>query len=541
MKKTVLLIAVLLGLACYSVAQTKNVARECVLFELFTGVNCPYCPAAANGVAQLLDEGKAIAPVAYHTNAFSTALYYTSETNSRASYYGITGYPTLKADGVYTKSGGGGASESNYSQYLNYYNQRIGVESPFTIELTAVPQPDGTCMAHCVVTQVGECTATNIKVMMALTQCNINVTWQGMQGLHHVCRDMIPTHLGTTFTGPSMTIDEPFELNWPKGDCYLTAWVQNYSGNKEVYQAVRLSLAMDLDYDLEVKAVDKVTENNCSGLISPLISVGNAGHFEVTSFDAVVYVSGVEVHRETWTGSLPIGETLDYQMPDVNVGDASEVVVIVENPNGHEDEFMADNRKVLNYGEAPVIDGYVKMQFKTDNNPEETTIQFKDMTTGEVVRELTFDLPKHVYTEEIVLMNAGCYRITILDSAGDGLGSGSVFKFESSTGTLMSGSSNNSHFKYQFGFEVSCDGTMEVGEQVADDAAVIPNPSHGSFELKLTDGVWQVMVFDLAGRMVYRNDQYSNGMISLEDCESGVYLLKASNGKEEVLKKVMLY
>ena len=104
----------------------------------------------------------------------------------------------------------------------------------------------------------------------------------------------------------------------------------------------------------------------------------------------------------------------------------------------------------------------------------------------------------------------------------------------------MSGSSTT-HFKYQLGFEVSCDGTLEVGEQVADVAAVIPNPSNGSFELKLADGVWQVMVFDLAGRMVYRNDQYSNGMISLEGCESGVYLLKASNGKEEVLRKVMLY
>ena len=62
MKKTILFFALALGMLPMALeAQTKNVARECVLFELFTGVRCPYCPAAANGVAQMLDEGLAIA------------------------------------------------------------------------------------------------------------------------------------------------------------------------------------------------------------------------------------------------------------------------------------------------------------------------------------------------------------------------------------------------------------------------------------------------------------------------------------------------
>ena len=540
MKKTLILLAALLGVAAYGVAQTKNVARECVLFELFTGVNCPYCPAAANGVAQLLDEGKEIAPVAYHTSAFSTNLYYTNETNARASYYGVSSYPTLKADGVLNLSGGGSASQTNYSSYLGFYNQRIGVQSPFTIDLSVSPQPDGTCMAHCVVNQVGECSATNLKVMMAITQCNINVTWQGMQGLHHVCRDMIPNQMGTAFVGPSMTIDEPFEMNWPKGDCYLTAWVQNYSGTKEVYQAVRLSLAMDLDYDLELKEIDKVSENNCSGVIAPLMTITNAGHYDVTGFDVVFYVNGNEVHREPWTGSLAVGETFDYQLPDVNVGNASEVTLALENPNGHMDEFQADNHRTIAFGEAPVIDGYVLMQFKTDSNPEETTILVEDMDSGETVREFTFDLPKHVYTEEIELMHAGCYRITILDSAGNGLGSGSVYRFTSSTGAvLMNGTST--HFKYRKACELGCDGAWEVGEQWADEAVVVPNPSNGAFELRLPEGVWQVSVFDLSGRLVYRNDQYSHGMISLEGYESGVYMLKAGKGDEVVVKRVMLY
>ena len=160
MKRVTLLVAVVIGMFSTAFAQSKdNVARECVLFEVFTGVRCPYCPAAANGIAQMMEEGLAIAPVAYHTPSFSTDLYYTNETNARASYYGVSSYPTLKADGIYTKSGGGSASENMYSYYRNYYNQRINVASPFTIDMSYECVEGTTCRVNCTVTQVGDCNA----------------------------------------------------------------------------------------------------------------------------------------------------------------------------------------------------------------------------------------------------------------------------------------------------------------------------------------------------------------------------------------------
>lgn len=77
----------------------ENVARECVLYEIFTGVRCKNCPAVALGVARLLEEGKNVAVVAYHTNAWSTPDLYTTETNARANYYNVQGYPTVRTDG----------------------------------------------------------------------------------------------------------------------------------------------------------------------------------------------------------------------------------------------------------------------------------------------------------------------------------------------------------------------------------------------------------------------------------------------------------
>ena len=542
MKKLILTITVLLGLACIGVSQTKdNVARECVLFELFTGVRCPYCPAAANAVAQMLDEGLAIAPVGYHTSAFSTEAYYTTETNARASYYGISSYPTLKADGVTGMSGGGSASENMYSYYRTYYNQRVSVTSPFTIDLSMEPVEGNICRVNCTVTQVGECSGTNVRVFIALTQCNIDVTWQGMSGLHHVCRDMIPTQNGTVFTGPSMTISEDFEMNWPKEDCYLTAWVQNYSGNKEVYQAVRMSTALDLAYDLGLKKVDEVVATNCSGAQSPMLTVKNLGSQTVTSFNLCAF-DGVENHSQTWEGSLASGESTTVHMEEFVAAPCETLQFYVTMPNGQEDGFMADNYIDVALEEPATIDGYVKMQLKTDTNPEETVVEVKDMVSGEVVYSFTFELPKHVYTEEFVLPSASCYRISVLDSGGDGLGSGALFKFSDAAGQVLMSGSANTHFANMMAFEVYCDGSAwDVPEQEESKVEIMPNPSDGTFYLNLGEGSWQVAVFDLSGRLVHQESQFTEGKIALEGCDSGMYFLMATDGTKEIVRKLLVY
>ena len=538
MKKTFLLFAVVFGMIPMAFSQTKDVARECVLFELFTGVRCPYCPAAANGVAQMLDEGLAIAPVAYHTTAFSTDLYYTDETNARASYYGISSYPTLKADGVTGVSGGGGASDNMYSYYMNYYNQRVNVASPFTIDLDFEPVEGTTCRVNCTVTQVGECSGTNVRVFIALTQCNIDVSWQGMQGLHHVCRDMIPTQAGTSFTGPTMTISETFEMNWPKEDCYLTAWVQNHTGTKEVYQAVRMSMAMDLDYDIALKKVEDVVTRNCSGMQKPTFTVKNLGNETITTFDMCAF-DGQDDHRQTWHGSLPQGESVTVTMDEFVTSPCDALQFYAVMPNGNADQFMADNFAHVEMEDVPVIDGYLKMQLKTGAHPQNLTVNIIDTESGELFKTFTFEQANHVYTEEMNLMNAGCYRIQVLDSAGEGMGSG-FFQFKDSNNQLVfKGGSSYGRFTYELASEVDCDGTVGV-QEMGTDVVIYPNPSHGLFNINLGLGQWQVSVYDIIGRKVFEGPCEGNSTIDLGQCPQGLYFLKASDGKHEVNEKIVV-
>ena len=541
MKKTVSFLVLFALLVANVSAQTKaNVARECVLFELFTGIGCQFCPAAANGVAQLLEEGKSIAPVAYHTSAFSSPAYYTSETNARAVYYGIGAYPTLKADGVITREGGGGASESNYSTYLPVYNQRINQTSPFTITMTATTDESGHSVAHCQVEKVGNCSASNLRLMVALTQCNLDVTWQGMHGLHHVCRDMIPTQMGTPITGNSLTVDLPFELNWPKEDCYLTAWVQDYT-TREVFQAVRLSMDMNLDHDVALKGAERYAVKNCSGMLAPAVRVKNVGNETVTSFEVVAYAAGRELARDTWTGSLPKGETAVFAMEEFSKGDEEDLELQVVNPNGQEDQFMGDNNLTLHFESVATVDGRVSMILKTDQHPEETTFEVQNMNTGEVVYEFHFELPKHTYREELYLMDAGCYRVKLRDSAGNGMsGVGYLMLLDADQHELFYLQSNAA-FTDEYPFELYCDGAYGMEETPATDLTVYPNPSDGVFQLRLPEGRWTVEVFDVAGRRVYRQTERLSGEIRLEDCGAGVYFLKASNGSGEQVRKLMVF
>ena len=522
-------------------AQTKdNVARECVLFEIFTGVRCPYCPAAANGIAQMMEEGMAIAPVAYHTTAFSTEEYYTNETNARANYYSISSYPTLKADGITGMSGGGNANENMYSYYMNYYNQRINVPSPFTIDLSYEPVDGTSCRVNCTVTQVGDCNGSDVRVFIALTQSNIDVGWQGMQGLHHVCRDMIPTQTGTLFTGPTMTISETFEMHWPKEDCYLTAWVQNYSGGtKEVYQAVRMSMALDLDYDIALKSVENVVTQNCSGIQQPKMTVKNLGNQTITFFDLCAF-DGHEDHRQSWHGSLPKGASVTVTMDEFVAAPCDELHFYAVMPNGEGDQYLPDNFIHVALEDVPEIDGYLRMQLKTGSHPQNIRVQIIETESGEEVNSYTFDQANHVYSEDITLLNAGCYRIRVRDIAGEGMGSG-YFQFkDANNNVVFKGGGQVEPFTYELSSELSCDGTLSVEETEKELPLVYPNPSEGLFYLNLGKGNWQVQVYDITGRKVLESQNDGMGSVDLSGRRSGMYFLKATNGTQEINTKIVV-
>ena len=541
MKKSIFTIVISIAMVFTAKAQQMrdNVAKECVLFEVFTGVRCPYCPAAANGIAQLLQEGKAIAPVAYHTSAFSTEEYYTNETNARANYYSISSYPTLKVDGKLHHAGGGNASASNYAAYLNLYNQRINIPSAFTIDLSYTPLEGRTCQVTAVVNKVGDNSSNNLRVMIALTESHINVSWQGMSELNCVTRDMIPTQNGTVFSGNSITVTETFEMNYPKNNCNLVAWVQDYS-TKEVFQAVILPTNIDAPYDLVLQSVEEYTADICSGRIAPSVKIENQGNETVTSFDVVTYAGTEEINRYAWSGNLAAEETIKVNVPEYEIGNNGNLTIVIENPNNNEDAFAADNQQDIQINEAGTINGYLKLQMKTGSKPEDILVELIDKQTGEVIKTVTYDRPSAVQVDEFEVLSESCVALHVKDLNGNGLSGGFFAIYNANNNILYKGGGNFQQFENILSYEFHTDGTLNVTDNNIDKITICPNPTQGLVTIHTGMTDYNVRVYNVMGQCVLNMNSCNDGMIDLTTLGKGLFYLEADNGINKTAEKLII-
>lgn len=541
MKKSIFTIVMAMVMVFTAQAQQMrdNVAKECVLFEVFTGVRCPFCPAAANGIAQLLQEGKAIAPVAYHTSIYSTEEYYTNETNARANYYNISSYPTLKVDGKLSHSGGGNASSSNYAAYLSLYNQRINLPSAFTIDLSYTPLEGRTCQVTAVVNKVGDNNSSNLRVMIALTESHIGVTWQGMSELNCVTRDMIPSQNGTIFTGESITVTETFEMNYPKNNCNLVAWVQDYS-TKEVFQAVILPTIIDAPYDLVLQSVEEYATDICSGKIAPSVKVENQGNEAITSFDIVAYSGNEEINRYAWSGNLATDETIKVNVPEFEIGDNKNLTIVIENPNNNDDVFAADNQQDIKINEANTINGYLKLQMKTGSKPEDILVELIDKQTGDVIKTVTYDSPSAVQVDEFEVSEETCIALNVKDLGGNGLSGGFFAIYNANNNILYKGGGNFMHFENMLSYEFHTNGTLDVADNNIKKINISPNPTQGLVNICTGMTDYRVRVYNAMGQCVLNINSCNDGMIDLTSLSNGIYYLEADNGTTKTAEKLII-
>ena len=534
MKKILLSIVAFMLLGSLS---AQNVARECVLFEVFTGVNCPYCPAAANAINQMMEEGLAIAPVAIHTSAFSTPEFYTTETNARANFYGISSYPTLKVDGISGMSGGGGASENMYSYYIGYYNNRINVTSPFTIDLSYNFLEGSLCQVTAVVNKVGDCSATNLKVMIALTESHIQKNWQGMSELNAVTRDFLPNQNGTAFTGESMTVTETFDMaGFPKENMNLVAWVQNFSGNKEVYQAVRISLEPEsTSYDVALRKLSSIVTKNCSGIVEPALTVKTFGTEVVTSMEIeVTDENNNVVNTYNWTGNEAQGETFDVLMPEFDIQGANTLIFNLKKINNNDDAYPFDNYMSIGIESAESHPGDLYFQVKSASDPDRFYMQLKNMETNEIVDEWHFDQGSHAYKFYVTIPSNGCYKISAISPNGEGCGNGLAAIKDGNGNIFMQFGTSQNVFTYKLSVEFVCE-NASVYENVSDDLTVYPNPASNLINIK-GDNICEVSVYNSLGQLVYsKSGDVEN--VDTSALEDGLYVVNVKKNNGETLSQ----
>jgi thiol-disulfide isomerase/thioredoxin len=230
------------------------VNREYVVFEEGTGTWCVYCPAAANGYADLVEAGKNVVGIAYH----SGDSYANTDAQARIDYYGMPAFPTAFFDGSEEVVGGGYYSQSMYGYYLPIVEEREAIPTAFAMASSG--KLDGTNYTASIhIEQKTSNNSADLRLIGVLVENHIEEDWQGMTELNEVARDVMPSASGESIsfdTDSSVNVDLNFviEDGWVKENCKFIAFVQDYD-TKEIYQA----LEMDMDEFTESKLAMKTT------------------------------------------------------------------------------------------------------------------------------------------------------------------------------------------------------------------------------------------------------------------------------------------
>jgi hypothetical protein len=533
-----------------------QVAREKVVIEVFTGVNCPFCPAAANGIQGLKDAGYDIAAIAYHTSAFSIPQFYTPETNARAGYYSFSGYPTAFFDGVLNYVGGGSAGQTTFPQYLNLYNQRIGVQSQFNIAMSYENVGGNNYEATVTIEKVVTTTYNNIVLQLVLTESNIPYTWHGMSMLNSVTRDMIPTQNGTPldFSGGNvieLTLPFTMEPSWEKENCELIAFVQNNSG-KEIMQAKLVTMnTPEYNLDAELFEVLNVQDEICSGLLEPEVVIRNKGAEVLTSLNINFEINGDLVYTYPWEGSLGFTDKEHVVIPEFSflLQEFNQIDVFISDPNNGTDE-NPDNDHLGFEAEYPeVVENYLLLIMSTDGNPQETSYEVFDADGNIIGSGGPYTIPNHFFRDTIYYTGVpGCHRFVLHDAGGNGLST--YYTLRSVVNGTLKTIGNGAAFGYKEITEFSVDTGVGIDEvNLQESVEVFPNPVINTSTIRFNlnqNGNVTVQLFSNDGKLVSDlvNGHFHAGVQSFElqsdNLKSGVYFLRIETGEQTMTRKIAI-
>ncbi len=144
-------------------------------------------------------------------------------------YYGISGFPTIIADGQ-LKIEGVTSTTNQYSVYLGFYNQRITQPSFHNLDINIVMTGTDAYTATVTAEQTFDAFSP-VKLYTALTESNIAVSWYGQTEIDYVCRGMYPSGSGTTINFGTQN-PQTFNFNFTttgyvKDNCQFVAFIQD--------------------------------------------------------------------------------------------------------------------------------------------------------------------------------------------------------------------------------------------------------------------------------------------------------------------------
>jgi len=193
-----------------------------------------------------------------------------------------------------------------------------------------------------------------------------------------------------------------------------------------------------IDAGLTVTGVQEI----CSGSTNLNFTITNEGGQLLNSATIDIYLNGMIVGTENWSGNLEFGEseTIEYLLTNIPEGMTDYEIVL---SHGAGEDLIPSNNTVLYSINSINPSGLVIVQLNTDTYPDETTWSITNSETGIVVAQSPeYQDENTAHVDEFCLDIDQCYTFTINDDYGDGIccgfGDGSYSLINSAGQTIFS-------------------------------------------------------------------------------------------------------
>ena len=399
-----------------------------VLFEEFTNTSCDPCADFSPSLDEALYRrmGDVVA-VTYHYNFPSPQdpfyLASADDVMARASFYGVTGVPALRVNGVPVSSWG-------YEEYLDSYIDGAGQE-PEKVSVEAAASLSGDVLKVDVSLTPLATASSSLRLFVAAVE--ERVEWEkpaanGERSWNYVLRKQLAGAEGQAIDlSSTKATPTEYSFSWQvenltdASELGIVTFVQD-TDTHEILGTCYTPRPTGSASAAKILKVLNTPERICSPIFNSDLMVRNTGRETLTKATLCVSINGA-VQRTPWAGSLGYLEIDTLHTPaftDFTLATDSDndVEIWLADLNGTEEESI---HKTFALANAYHAENAVRLTIMTDNAPAEITWQVLG-SAGQVVCEGgPYAEARKKQVVELPLYADDCYTLLLKDSGGNGI------------------------------------------------------------------------------------------------------------------------
>jgi hypothetical protein len=561
MKKFVLLYAFAIWMVFPLFGQTQRL----VLMEEATNASCGPCAGQNPGFDALLNSNRdKLTAIKYHWYFPGYDPMHNqnpTENDARVSYYGINGVPTAMVDGVIENgpSFGYPGSPAGYNQQI--INDYYAIPSSFEIDMFHQITPgQDSIYVWMRIRAAEDVSSSSLKARMAVVEKHIHFNSapgsNGEKDFLDVMKKMLPDQEGTAIPshwqeGDYMILKESWKLQniYNMDEVGVVGFIQR-DMSKSVKQAGNSDTEPFAPYyttDAALSSLSNLTETNCMGKMSPVITLSNFGSDNLTSVEIQYHVNNENIQSYNWNGNLAFLENTEIELPEIEftVLDENELKIYLVSPNGTTDEYQKNDTITRVFDAAVLTPQEVKLMIKLDDHPEEITWDVVNEAGDIIFSGGPYTTQGAFVQETLNFEEPDCYQFNIYDAGGDGLQVPGFFAlFFNGNNEILAGTNFGTIASAQFSV---ADPTGITFPEQKHEILIYPNPvaqnGFAAFTLFETADA-EITIFDQLGRETGHfdypqlNPGYHSIRFDVNGLEAGIYFLRVKIGDEATIRKI---